>query len=103
MPVIQKRPRNSLGQCLAEYGLVTALLAVIAVVALQNLGMGIVNLFHGTGERLNAATGNTGSSLDIPALGVGLVIGSNDMLADPVQVAGGSALKEKCNGNNDCE
>ena len=39
-------PRDESGQSMVEYALVTALIAVVALVAVQTLGEGIVSVFE---------------------------------------------------------
>ena len=47
-------PRDESGQSMVEYALVTALLAVAALVTVQTLGEGIVGVFEGIIDELDS-------------------------------------------------
>ena len=48
------RPRDESGQSMVEYALVTALIAVAALVPVQTLGEGIVGVFEGIIDELDS-------------------------------------------------
>ena len=50
--------RNVRGQTLVEYGLLLALIAVVAIVALLFLGPVIADMFEAIGNQLNPAGGS---------------------------------------------
>ncbi|MEZ4479920.1 MAG: Flp family type IVb pilin [Dehalococcoidia bacterium] len=47
-------PRDESGQSMVEYALVTALIAVAALVTVQTLGEGIVGVFEGIIDELDS-------------------------------------------------
>ncbi|MBI2765428.1 MAG: Flp family type IVb pilin [Chloroflexi bacterium] len=47
-------PRDETGQSMVEYALVTALIAVAALVTVQTLGEGIVGVFEGIIDELDS-------------------------------------------------
>ena len=47
-------PRDEAGQSMVEYALVTALIAVAALVTVQTLGEGIVGVFEGIIDELDS-------------------------------------------------
>jgi pilus assembly protein Flp/PilA len=55
MKMIKKLFKNEEGATAIEYGLIAALIAVAAIVAMGALGDNLTNTFNGVSDELNAA------------------------------------------------
>jgi pilus assembly protein Flp/PilA len=60
MKMIKKLFKNEEGATAIEYGLIAALIAVAAIVAMGSLGNNLTNTFNGVSSELNDANTNGG-------------------------------------------
>jgi pilus assembly protein Flp/PilA len=60
MKMIKKLFKNEEGATAIEYGLIAALIAVAAIVAMGSLGNNLTNTFNGVSDELNDANTNGG-------------------------------------------
>ncbi|PKB25678.1 pilus assembly protein Flp/PilA [Novosphingobium kunmingense] len=62
MKFINKLIRDEAGATAIEYGLIAALIAVAAIVAMQNMGKSLTNTFTVSAGKLDCANANTGAA-----------------------------------------
>jgi len=60
--IVRKFVKNESGATAIEYGLIAALVSVAAVVALQNMGNSLQNIFSTVSGKLDSAVTSAGGS-----------------------------------------